>query len=85
MKEAFKDGLEERCHTGAANVGELTVSLIHYSWFLAQASAAAVDTSDAFASSMHWGSYRASKIHHTSLFELLLMSSSSSTTGYFPT
>ncbi|KAG6813480.1 hypothetical protein H0H92_010505 [Tricholoma furcatifolium] len=49
LQELFKDGLEEKCKTGAAN-----------------AAAAAVATSDEFAASMHWGTYRATLRRHGS-------------------
>ncbi|KZT43419.1 hypothetical protein SISSUDRAFT_693111 [Sistotremastrum suecicum HHB10207 ss-3] len=42
LKVKFRDGLEDRCQSGAS-----------------KAEAAAVETSDAFAASMHWGTYRA--------------------------
>ncbi len=43
LKAKFREGLADKCRTGAT-----------------QASAAAVSTSDEFAGSMHWGTYRAS-------------------------
>ncbi|KAI0079668.1 hypothetical protein K474DRAFT_1683062 [Panus rudis PR-1116 ss-1] len=47
LQTRFRDGLEEKCQTGAAN-----------------ASAAAVQTSDTFAASMHWATYRATLRRH---------------------
>ncbi|KAK0206486.1 Dynamin family-domain-containing protein [Desarmillaria ectypa] len=49
LKEKFREGLEDKCRTGAA-----------------QASAAAVITSDELAASMHWGTYRATLRRHGS-------------------
>ncbi|KAK0468295.1 uncharacterized protein EV420DRAFT_1473993 [Desarmillaria tabescens] len=49
LKEKFREGLEDKCRTGAV-----------------QASAAAVMTSDEFAASMHWGTYRATLRRHGS-------------------
>ncbi|CAE6439062.1 unnamed protein product [Rhizoctonia solani] len=42
LKTAFREGIEERCHSGALKASQL-----------------AVETSDNFAGSMHWQSYRA--------------------------
>lgn len=49
LKENFREGLEEKCKTGAVN-----------------AASAAVQTSDTFAASMHWASYRATLRRHGS-------------------
>jgi hypothetical protein len=53
LKRAFRDGIAERCHSGAT-----------------KAKLAAVQTSDNFAASMHWQSYRAGEYFHRVRFFL---------------
>lgn len=65
LQERFKDGLEEKCRTGAVNVSKLSLFFASTSVnHVFQAASAALDTSDTFAASIHWATYRAS----TSLF-----------------
>jgi hypothetical protein len=60
LQEHFKDGLEDKCRVGAANVSHQpepgTQCLTP-----PKAADAAVATSDQFANSMHWATYRASE------------------------
>ncbi|KDN41718.1 hypothetical protein RSAG8_07249, partial [Rhizoctonia solani AG-8 WAC10335] len=54
LKKAFRDGIEERCHSGAIKARQSAVEISDNF-----ASSSAVEISDNFASSMHWQSYRA--------------------------
>lgn len=60
MQRAFKDGLEEKCQEGANAVRIFDIHGTSNSKGFGQAAEAALETSDAFAASMHWATYRAS-------------------------
>lgn len=64
LQKAFTVGLEDKCRVGAANVSLFSnSSVIQYS-FSRQAASVAVATTDEFAASMHWASFRASTWPH---------------------
>lgn len=61
LQKAFSEGLEAKCRIGAANVCPIFSSLYELLTSV-QAAEVAVQTTDTFASGMHWASYRASEL-----------------------
>ena len=80
LQDCFKDGLEDKCKVGAANVSivtSLSTTICELFRTAPQAAASALSTSDEFAASMHWSTYRASESARTSVKHLLTTYNSS--------
>lgn len=63
LQKAFSEGLEAKCRIGAANVCYICSSGRSLLIFV-QAAEVAVQTTDTFAASMHWASFRATLRRH---------------------
>jgi hypothetical protein len=61
LQNAFSEGLEAKCRIGAANVRPI-FCLVNLLLTSVKAAEVAVQTTDTFAASMHWASFRYSYI-----------------------